>query len=60
MEKGNPKTRAEAVPFILINEKVDQGRVTYEFELQRKAVEVFASIKNKRVIQVSSRLQSPP
>jgi hypothetical protein len=37
MEKGK-LFKAEAVPFILINEKNNQGKVTYEFELQRKAV----------------------
>lgn len=35
MEKGTKILRAEAVPFILINEHKDSNsRVTYEFKLQ--------------------------
>ena len=33
--------RAEAIPFILINEKKDNNnKVTYEFQLQRKAIDI--------------------
>ena len=50
MEKGTKVSRAEAIPFILINEKKDENnKITYEFEVQRKAVDVFMSIKNKKV-----------
>jgi hypothetical protein len=31
MEKGSKNLKAEAVPFILINEKQDGGKITYEF-----------------------------
>lgn len=50
MEKGTKVLRAEAIPFILINEKKDENnKITYEFELQRQAVDIFMAIKNKKV-----------
>ena len=52
--------RAEAIPFILINEKKDNNnKVTYEFQLQRKAIDIFMAVKNKKVYLSQLRLLSP-
>ena len=52
--------RAEAIPFILINEKKDNNnKVTYEFQLQRKAIDIFMAVKNKKVYLSQLRLLLP-
>ena len=52
--------RAEAIPFILINEKKDNNnKITYEFQLQRKAIDIFMAVKNKKVYRSQLRLLLP-
>jgi hypothetical protein len=52
--------RAEAIPFILINEKQEDGKLTYEFELQKQAADIISALKNKKVFPWIRRLPSQP